>query len=223
MSITSEITRLHNELPSTVKLVAVSKFKPVPDLVEAYSAGQRLFGENRPQELMAKAMEMPPDVEWHFIGHLQSNKVKMVVPFAKMIESVHSPKLLSQINDFAGSLGKTIDCMFEVHIAAEESKQGFSREELIKFSSHFCDFPNVRFRGVMGMASNVDDTDQIRREFRSLKETFDAVKNEGEQRGEIWVHHFNEISMGMSGDYRIAIEEGSTIVRIGSLIFGARV
>lgn len=223
MSITSEITKLHNELPSTVKLVAVSKYKPVPDLVEAYSAGQRAFGENRPQELMAKAMELPSDVEWHFIGHLQSNKIKMVVPFASMIESVHSEKLLGQINAFAGTLGKTVDCMLEVHIASEESKQGFSRDELLALSAHFREYVNIRFRGVMGMASNVPDMEQVRREFRSLKETFDAVRQSGEAASSIWVHHFDQISMGMSGDYRIAIEEGSTIVRIGSLIFGARV
>jgi len=223
MSITSEIIRLHNELPSTVKLVAVSKYKPVPELVEAYSAGQRAFGENRPQELMAKAMELPSDVEWHFIGHLQSNKIKMVVPFASIIESVHSAKLLGQIDQFAGSIGKTMDCMLEVHIASEESKQGFTREELLVLSEHFREYVHIRFRGVMGMASNVPDEAQVRREFRSLKETFDAVRAAGEAKSSLWVHHFDQISMGMSGDYKIAIEEGSTIVRIGSAIFGARV
>lgn len=222
MSITSEIIRLHNELPSTVKLVAVSKYKPVPDIVEAYSAGQRAFGESRPQEMMSKALELPEDIEWHFIGHLQSNKIKMVVPFAAIIESVHSSKLLEEINRFSLSIGKVTDCLLEVHIAEEESKQGFSIEEVLKLSERFGDFTNIRFRGLMGMASNVSDTDQIHREFRTLKETFDAVRTVGEGRSAIWAHHFNQISMGMSGDYRIAIEEGSTIVRIGTAIFGER-
>lgn len=223
MSISSEIIRLHSELPSTVKLVAVSKFKPVPDIVEAYSVGQRAFGESRPQEMMSKAMELPSDIQWHFIGHLQSNKIKMVVPFATMIESVHSAKLVKEIDSFAASIAKVMDCLLEVHIASEESKQGFTREELLKFSGHFGEFANIRFRGVMGMASNVQDPSQIHREFRSLKETFEAARAAGQSKSAIWVHHFDQISMGMSSDYKIAVEEGSTIVRIGSSIFGARV
>lgn len=223
MNIASQINLIKNELPSTVKLVAVSKFKPVEAVMEAYAAGQRVFGENRPQELSMKAMETPSDIEWHFIGHLQSNKIKQVVPYAAMIESIHSRKLLKSVNDFAESMGKVMDCLLEVHIATdEESKQGFLPEEAEALAKDFEKFQYIRFRGVMGMASFSDDKVLVRSEFASLKAVFDAIKAYGVHGGRFWAESFNEISMGMSQDYRIAIEEGATIVRIGTTIFGAR-
>ena len=191
--------------------------------MEAYGAGQRRFGENRPQELAAKAVATPADIEWHFIGHLQSNKIKMVVPYAAMIESIHSRKLLQAVNDYAASMGKVMDCLLELHIATgEETKQGFTPEEALALSEEFGRFPYIRFRGVMGMASFTEDMSQVRREFASLKAAFDAIVAYGRASGRFWVASFDEISMGMSHDYRIAIEEGATIVRIGTTIFGAR-
>lgn len=223
MSIASQINLIKNELPSTVKLVAVSKFKPVEAVMQAYAAGQRVFGENRPQELAQKALETPSDIEWHFIGHLQSNKIKQVVPYAAMIESIHSRKLLKSVNDFAESMGKVMDCLLEVHIATdEETKQGFLPEEAVALAKDFEKFPYIRFRGVMGMASFTDDTTLIRSEFAALKGVFDSIKGYGETSGRFWAAAFDQISMGMSHDYRIAIEEGATIVRIGTTIFGAR-
>ncbi len=216
MSIESQIKELHNELPPTVKLVAVSKFKPVEDILSAYNAGQRSFGENRPQELAAKAAELPSDIEWHFIGHLQSNKLKMVVPYASMIESVDSTKLLCEINDFAGKSGKILDCLIEIHIASEESKQGFTPEEALSLKIQ--DYPNIRFRGVMGMATFTDDTRQVRSEFHFLHQVFDQMK-ETVAHGLV---EFDQISMGMSHDYKLAISEGATIIRLGSSIFGER-
>jgi pyridoxal phosphate enzyme (YggS family) len=223
MSIASQITTLNNELPSTVKLVAVSKFKPVEAVMEAYGAGQRRFGETRPQELAAKAVATPADIEWHFIGHLQSNKIKMVVPYASMIESIHSRKLLEAVNAFAASMGKVMDCLLELHIASdEETKQGFTAEEALALAADFNKYNYIRFRGVMGMASFTDDMEKVRSEFRSLKAAFDSIVDYGRSTGRFWVSSFDEISMGMSHDYKIAIEEGATIVRIGTTIFGAR-
>ncbi|MBR6269992.1 MAG: YggS family pyridoxal phosphate-dependent enzyme [Bacteroidales bacterium] len=223
MSIASQITSINNELPSTVKLVAVSKFKPVEAVMEAYGAGQRRFGENRPQELAAKAVVTPSDIEWHFIGHLQTNKVKMVVPYASMIESIHSRKLLEAVNNYAASMGKVMDCLLELHIATDEqTKQGFTAEEALALAADFNKYPYIRFRGVMGMASFTDDMDKVRSEFASLKAAFDAIVDYGRSAGRFWVASFDEISMGMSHDYKIAIEEGATIVRIGTTIFGAR-
>ncbi|MBQ7576411.1 MAG: YggS family pyridoxal phosphate-dependent enzyme [Bacteroidales bacterium] len=223
MSIASQITSINNELPSTVKLVAVSKFKPVEAVMEAYGAGQRRFGENRPQELAAKAVVTPSDIEWHFIGHLQTNKVKMVVPYASMIESIHSRKLLEAVNNYAASMGKVMDCLLELHIATDEqTKQGFTAEEALALAADFNKYPYIRFRGVMGMASFTDDMARVRSEFASLKAAFDAIVDYGRSAGRFWVASFDEISMGMSHDYKIAIEEGATIVRIGTTIFGAR-
>ena len=191
--------------------------------MEAYGAGQRRFGENRPQELAAKAVVTPSDIEWHFIGHLQTNKVKMVVPYASIIESIHSRKLLEAVNNYAASMGKVMDCLLELHIAADEqTKQGFSAEEALALAADFNKYPYIRFRGVMGMASFTDDLDKVRSEFASLKATFDAIVQYGRSSGRFWVSSFDEISMGMSHDYKIAIEEGATIVRIGTTIFGAR-
>ena len=214
MSIASVITQLHSELPSTVKLVAVSKFKPVSDILEAYAAGQRAFGENRPQELAAKAPALPADIEWHFIGHLQTNKVKQVIPYAALIQSVDSEHLLAEIDKAARAAGRTVDILLEVHIAAEASKQGFSADEVLALAARIGDFPGVRLRGVMGMATFTDDTDQIRREFRSLR----AVSTQLQA----LLPGCDQVSMGMSEDWRIAVEEGTTIVRIGSAIFGKR-
>jgi len=204
-------------LPSAVKLVAVSKFKPLEDVLEAYTQGQRLFGENRPQELMAKATDArtPNDIQWHFIGHLQTNKIKMVVPYASVIQSIDSEKLLKGVNDFAQSIGKVQDCLLEVHISSDETKQGFSREELIDLSARFDSYPAIRFCGVMGMASLTDDMGKVRGEFRSLRLIRDELKARG-------IETFNDISMGMSHDYPLAIEEGATYIRIGTAIFGAR-
>lgn len=216
MSIESQIKELHNELPPTVKLVAVSKFMPVEDILSAYNAGQRFFGENRPQELAAKATELPSDIEWHFIGHLQSNKLKMVVPYASMIESVDSAKLLGEINAFAGKLGKKVDCLIEIHIASEDTKQGFSPEEAL--SLKVGDYPNIRFRGVMGMATFTDDSQRVRDEFNSLHKVFEQMK----ERVAEGLSEFDQISMGMSHDYKLAISEGATIIRLGSSIFGER-
>ena len=214
MSIASVITQLHSELPSTVKLVAVSKFKPVEDILEAYAAGQRAFGENRPQELAAKAKVLPADIEWHFIGHMQTNKLKQVLPYAALIESVDSEHLLSEIDRAARSAGRTVDILLEVHIAAEQTKQGFTPEEALALARRIDDFPGVRLRGVMGMATFTDDRDEVRREFRLLKDISSQLQ--AIRPG------CDEVSMGMSEDWRIAVEEGTTIVRIGSAIFGER-
>ena len=214
MSVTSALRQLRNELPSTVKLVAVSKFKPVEDILEAYRAGQRAFGENRPQELAAKAKVLPADIEWHFIGHLQTNKVKLVLPYASLIQSVDSERLLAEIDKTARALGRTVDILLEIHIAEEATKQGLTPEEAVSLAARMAEFPNVRLRGVMGMATFTDDTDQVRREFRSLKTLSQRLSG---------IPGCDQVSMGMSEDWRIAVEEGTTLVRIGTAIFGKRV
>ena len=213
MSIASAIQQLKQELPSTVQLVAVSKFKPVEDILEAYGAGQRAFGENRPQELAAKAPALPADIQWHFIGHLQTNKVKLVIPYATLIHSVDSERLLAEIDKAARSAGKVVDCLLEIHIAEEATKQGFTPAEALAVAERAAEYPNVRLRGVMGMATFTDDTDRIRREFRTLK-TLSAQL--------AFLPHCDQVSMGMSEDWRIAVEEGTTLVRIGTSIFGKR-
>ena len=214
------LLNVKNSLPANVKLVAVSKFKPLEDLMDAYNAGQRAFGENRPQEMFEKQQNMPDDVEWHFIGSLQSNKAKLAVPKTFLIHSIDSRSLLVNVNKEAEKLNKIMDCLLEFHIAVEESKHGFSIDDAVEFlkSDEFKSLKNVRIRGVMGMASFVDDENVVRQEFRRLKEYFDLIKTEFFADAD----YFTEISMGMSGDYKIAVEEGSTIVRVGSLIFGAR-
>ena len=214
MSITSAIQQFKNELPSTVQLVAVSKFKPVSDILEAYRAGQRAFGENRPQELAAKARELPADIAWHFIGHLQTNKVKQVVPYATLIHSVDSERLLVEIDKTARSLGRTSDILLEIHIAEETTKQGLTPEEAEALADRMAEFPHVRLRGVMGMATFTDDMAQVRREFRVLKALSDRLSAR--------IPGCDQISMGMSEDWPVAVEEGTTIVRIGTLIFGKR-
>ena len=192
MSIASAIQQLRNELPSTVQLVAVSKFKPVSDILEAYRAGQRAFGENRPQELAAKARELPADIQWHFIGHLQTNKVKVVVPYATLIHSVDSERLLAEIDKTACNLDRTVDVLLEIHIAEEATKQGLSPEEAELLAGRMTEFPNVRLRGVMGMATFTDDTDQVRREFRVLKALSGRLSTR--------FPDCDQISMGMSED-----------------------
>lgn len=218
--IISNISSLRSELPSSVKLIAVSKTKSVHDIMEAYNAGQRNFGENRVQELLDKKDHVPADVEWHLIGHLQTNKVKYVVPFISMIQSVDSLKLLNAINNEASKINKVVNCLLQIHIAEEETKYGFSMSEIESAVSDrgFGELKFVRICGVMGMATYTEDFSQVRKEFSSLREYFKILK-EGYFNSET---HFREISMGMSGDYKIALEEGSTMVRIGSLLFGER-
>lgn len=217
MSIRTEIERLREELPEGVKLLAVSKFHPVEALNEAYDAGQRAFGESRPQELKLKAEVMPHDVEWHMIGHLQTNKVKYIVPFVTLIESLDSERLAQEINRQAERCGRVIDCLLEIHITDEESKSGWAYDELMSFVSGggFQAYPNIRVRGVMGMATFTDDEVVVRRDFKRLAECKAELS-------EYFGEEFDTLSMGMSDDYRIALEYGTTEVRIGSTIFGAR-
>ena len=217
MSIRTEIERLREELPEGIRLLAVSKFHPVEALREAYDAGQRAFGESRPQELKLKAEVMPRDIEWHMIGHLQTNKVKYIVPFVTLIESLDSERLAQEINRQAERCGRVIDCLLEIHITDEESKSGWAYDELMSFVSGggFQAYPNIRVRGVMGMATFTDDEAVVRRDFKRLAECKAELS-------EYFGEEFDTLSMGMSDDYRIALEYGTTEVRIGSTIFGAR-
>lgn len=204
-------------LPSDVKLVAVSKFHPVEELQEAYDAGQRLFGENRPQELAAKVPQLPADIEWHFIGHLQTNKLKMVLPYAHLVQSVDSAHLLDEINKWGKANSKVINVLLEIHIGAEETKQGFYEEEVLDILFRAEKYANICFCGLMGMASHTDDQDMIRADFQRIaafKEYLDDLFPELES--------FKELSIGMSDDYQIAVETGSTMVRVGTAIFGPR-
>ena len=214
MSISTAIQQLKQELPSTVQLVAVSKFKPVEAIREAYDAGQRIFGENRPQELATKAQVLPDDIQWHLIGHLQTNKVKLVLPYVTLIHSVDSERLLAAIDKEARAMGRTVDCLLEIHIAQETTKQGFLPEEAEALAAHIGEYPNVRLRGVMGMATFTDDREEVRREFRSLKALSERLSS---------LPGCDQVSMGMSEDWPIAVEEGTTLVRIGTAIFGKRI
>jgi pyridoxal phosphate enzyme (YggS family) len=218
--IAANITLLRQQLPSTVKLVAVSKTKPASDIMVAYNSGQRCFGENRVQELLNKKDLLPGDVEWHLIGHLQSNKVKYVVPFISLIQSVDSYKLLTTINSEALKIDRVVDCLLQIHIAKEEAKFGFSMKELGEMVElqEFMNIKHVRICGVMGMATFTSDISQVRTEFSYLAGCFNILKN----RYFAGSPYFKEISMGMSDDYKTALKEGSTIVRIGTLIFGER-
>ncbi len=218
--IVQNIITLKSQIPQSVKLVTVSKTKPVADILTAYSAGQRLFGENRVTELLVKKDQLPGDIEWHFIGHLQTNKVKVLVPFITLIHSIDSFKLLSVINAEAAKANMDIDCLLQVHIADEETKYGFLYEELIEMfdKQGVAAFPNVRICGVMGMATFSNDDKKVRQEFAFLRSCFTDLR----ARYFTGNPHFKELSMGMSGDYHIAIEEGSTMIRIGSTIFGER-
>jgi len=221
MSIASEIVKLHSELPSTVKLVAVSKFHPASAVMEAYDAGQRVFGENRPQELFAKAKELPADIEWHFIGHLQTNKLKMVLPFASIVESVDSLHLLEAIDRWGRDNSKVVDVLLEYHVAAEETKQGFDADEIrsILFSPE--PFANIRFRGLMGMATLTSDEHVIEADFGRIVSLFDELSARIGDSPKLTAD-FNLRSFGMTHDYGIAVRMGANIVRIGTLIFGAR-
>ena len=216
MSITENLNHIKSSLPKEVKLVAVSKTKPTEDILEAYNTGHRIFGENKVQELTAKYEVLPKDIEWHMIGHLQSNKVKYIAPFVHLIHGVDSYKLLKEINKRAAQNNRTINCLLQIHIAQEQTKFGFSENELIELlkSEEFKNLENVKIIGLMGMATFTENKDQIHSEFKSLKQLFDKVKTQ----------HLtiNTLSMGMSGDYKIAIEEGSNMVRVGSSIFGKR-
>lgn len=221
MSIASEIVKLHSELPSTVKLVAVSKFHPASAVMEAYDAGQRVFGENRPQELFAKAKELPADIEWHFIGHLQTNKLKMVLPYASIVESVDSLHLLEAIDRWGRDNSKVVDVLLEYHVAAEETKQGFDADEIrsILFSPE--PFANIRFRGLMGMATLTSDEHVIEADFGRIVSLFDELSARIGDSPKLTAD-FNLKSFGMTHDYGIAVRMGANIVRIGTLIFGAR-
>ena len=218
MSIKSEIERLRGELPEGVQLLAVSKFHPVEALQQAYDAGQRAFGESRPQELKTKYGVLPKDIEWHMIGHLQTNKIKYIAPFVHLIESLDSVRLAEAIDKEAAKCNRTIDCLLEIHVAQVESKSGWDYDELIEFvrGGGFDALPHIRMRGVMGMATFTDYEVVIRADFKRLSECFVELK-------EYFGAAFDTLSMGMSDDYPIAIEYGSTEVRIGSTIFGQRV
>jgi pyridoxal phosphate enzyme (YggS family) len=207
--------------PYSAKLVAVSKIKPAADIQALYNAGQRIFGENYVQELHEKQALLPADIEWHFIGHLQSNKVKYIAPFVTMIHAVDSMKLLEEINKQAARYNRTIKCLLQVHIAEEETKFGLSEKELEQLLEQFNkqSLPNIRIAGLMGMATNTDNLEQVRKEFKHLKALQQSLKACFFPDQDT----FNELSVGMSGDYTIALEEGSTMVRIGSMLFGARV
>lgn len=220
MSIQSNIQELRKHIPSDVKLVCVSKFHPAETVMEAYDAGERIFGESRVQELVQKQPELPADIQWHFIGHLQTNKIKFIVPFVKLIHGVDSWKVLNEINKQAEKAAKKTACLLQVHIADEETKFGFSEEELIDLISgnELQNLHNVQIAGLMGMATFTENENQVRKEFRSLKILFDKIKSEYFSNDEA----FCELSMGMSQDYQIAIEEGSTMIRIGTSIFGER-
>lgn len=205
-------------LPETARLVAVSKFNPAEAVLQAYNCGQRLFGESKVQELTGKYEVLPKDIEWHFIGHLQTNKVKYIAPFISLIQSVDSLKLLKEIDAQAKKVNRVIDCLLEIHVAQEETKYGFSIDELRELFKEraFDVFDNVSVVGLMGMASNTEDEVQIREEFRLLSDFYKEMKDS-------LAPQFRELSMGMSHDYHIAVEEGSTLVRVGSFIFGERV
>jgi len=219
--ISQNLKNIKAELPKHVKLIAVSKTKPVEDIIEAYNCGQRLFGENKVQEIVPKYEQLPKDIEWHFIGHMQSNKVKYIAPFISLIHGVDSTKLLETIDKEAAKNNRVINCLLQVHIAREETKFGFDRDELMSFFSNkqYLNYNHVKICGLMGMATFTDDFAQIHSEFRNLADLFKIIKSSYFSLEQ----YFSELSMGMSDDYKIAIEEGSTMVRIGSNIFGNRV
>jgi pyridoxal phosphate enzyme (YggS family) len=221
MSIAQNLLKIKSSLPSTVTLVAVSKTKPISDLMEAYDAGQRIFGENKIQEMAEKWEAMPKDIEWHMIGHVQTNKVKFMAPFVSLIHGVDSLKLLEEINKQAKKNNRIIDCLLQIHIAEEETKFGLDEKELNEIL-HFVQndkegMKNIRIVGLMGMATFTDKQDQIKKEFTYLKSIFDKTNQLLTSNSQLLT-----LSMGMSGDYQLAIECGSTMVRIGSSIFGGR-
>ena len=220
MPIQSNIQSIRTHIPSHVRLVCVSKFNPNESILEAYETGERIFGESKVQELCGKYETLPKDIVWHFIGHLQTNKIKYIVPFVSLIHGVDSFKLLTEIDKQAAKTGKTVNCLLQVHIAQEETKFGFSPEELSEMfeAGAWKQLKNIQICGLMGMATYTVNKEQIRREFNGLKTLFDQVKHQyfSDESS------FCELSMGMSDDFQIAIEEGSTLVRVGSSIFGHR-
>lgn len=215
--ITENIQKIREELPSEVCLVAVSKFQPLEALQEAYDAGQRVFGENRPQELSAKAQALPGDIEWHFIGHLQTNKLKMVLPYASMVESVDTLHLLEAVDAWGRANCKVIDVLLELHIGIEETKQGFCEEEILDILFRADKFPFVRFCGLMGMASHTDDEETIDADFSRIDSFMAYIVDLFPE-----LDSLRYLSIGMSDDWRIAVRHGSTHVRIGTAIFGPR-
>lgn len=218
--IQENLNKIRNTIPLNVTLVAVSKTKPVTDLQEAYDAGQRIFGENKALEMRDKHQQLPKDIQWHFIGHLQTNKIKYIAPFVTLIHSIDSASLLEAVNKEAAKNNRIIDCLLQFHIAQEETKFGLDMKEATTLleSESFKNLKNINICGVMGMATFTDDNEQIRNEFKTLKNIFNILKDSFFKDNEA----FKEISMGMSDDYPIAIEEGATIVRVGSKIFGVR-
>ena len=211
--IEQRLNEIRKELPPEVKLVAVSKFKPVEDILEAYQAGQRAFAESRPQELAKKASVLPDDIEWHFIGHLQTNKIKLILPYVSLVQSVDSIHLLEELDRQASIFCRTVDCLLEVHISGEESKQGFEPSEISQVVEECRHLENVKIRGLMGMASLSEDERLIHSEFKTLRQLADRFRNAG----------IGIVSMGMSSDYKIAVKEGTNLVRIGTAIFGNRI
>ena len=219
--IQNKIHDIVGKLPSGVKLVAVSKFHSVPELMEAYRAGQRCFGENRPQEFAMKVPEMPSDIEWHFIGHLQTNKLKLVLPYASLVESIDSKRLLDGVNAWGKANGKVVPVLLELHLGAEETKGGFTDQEIIDILSEYVDadsaYSHVRIRGLMGMATNTDDEAVIDSDFsriEAFKKNLDRMFPS--------LDGFTELSIGMSDDWQLALRHGATIIRVGTAIFGPR-
>ncbi len=217
MSVSERLHKILDTLPEGVKLVAVSKFHPAERLQEAYDAGQRIFGESRPQEMAAKHGQLPADIEWHMIGHLQTNKVKMIAPFVAMISSVDSERLIEEIERQAARNNRTIEILLEAHVADEQTKSGWSPDELKAYvaSGALAAMPHIRVRGLMTIATNTDNEEIIRRDFQHIRDLFEELKSHFDS-------NFDTLSIGMSDDYPIALEYGSTMVRIGTAIFGAR-
>lgn len=221
-SIQQNIELVTSQLPKGVRLVAVSKYHPVEKLQEAYDAGQRIFGESRAQELVSKCPQLPDDIEWHFIGHLQTNKARMIMPNVTLIHAIDSIKLLKVVNKEAARIGRTVDTLLQLHVAQETTKSGFTVDELLKAETlrqlDDLDLGNVRIGGLMAMATNTSDHAQVAKEFGIARSTFDALKA-GYFAGN---DYFKELSMGMSHDWRIAVDQGSTMIRIGTDLFGER-
>jgi len=220
MKIAQRIKEIMISTPQNTKLIAVSKTKPQDAIMEAYNAGQKSFGENRVQEMVEKYKALPKDIQWHFIGHLQTNKVKNIVPFVHLIHSIDSLKLLQEVNKEASKINKVCSCLLQIYIASEETKFGFSEKEVMEMleSESYKNLRNIQICGLMGMASFTNQESVVRAEFKALKNLFEKVKSNNFDSSE----SFKELSMGMSGDYKIAIEEGSTMIRLGSSIFGQR-
>lgn len=220
MGIAENLGKILSEIPSGVRLVAVSKFHPAEAVMEAYDAGQRIFGESRVQELLAKEPVLPADIQWHFIGHLQTNKVRQLVGHASLIESVDSERLLDLIDRESEKAGVVSRVLMQVHVAREETKFGFYPEELLEYfsSRRFENLKATHICGIMGMASNTDDITRVRADFKAIADVFHAVADDGD----LGLRGFDILSMGMSGDWRIALEEGANLIRIGTAIFGQR-